>query len=319
MPAGLHADWNDCLRLGKKGESTFVAFQLYYAAKLLKIYAEEKNDADYVKYLDGIIKKLFDILNKECWNGDRWIRGFMEDGTVIGKKGDPEASMWVNPQSWSIISGLATKEQAETAMDSVHRELNTPYGIMVMYPAYCDHAFNDALMRCFNKGVKENAGIFSQPQGWAILAESLLGRGERAFEYWKECAPAYMNDDAEKRVLEPYIHGQFTEGKQSPFAGRAHVHWLTGTASTVMVGTVEGILGLRPEMKGIVINPSIPPEWKSFEMVKMFRGKKLTISVNNPDGKQSGVKSVTVNGTRLDGLLIEESILKAENEVVIEL
>ncbi|MCL2718189.1 MAG: N,N'-diacetylchitobiose phosphorylase [Lachnospiraceae bacterium] len=319
MPAGLHADWNDCLRLGKKGESTFVAFQLYYAVKLLKIYAEERNDSDYVKYLDEIIAKLSGIMNKECWNGDRWIRGFKEDGTIIGQKGDPEASMWVNPQSWGIISGLSTEEQAIASMDSVYRELNTPYGIMVMYPAYAEHAFDGALMKCFNRGVKENAGIFSQPQGWAILAESLLGRGDRAFEYWKEAAPAYMNDDAEKRVLEPYVHGQFIEGKESPFAGRAHVHWLTGTASTVMVGTVEGILGLRPEMKGLVINPSIPSEWKSFEMKKVFRGKKLTISVNNPDGAQSGVKSVTVNGTKIDGLLIEESILKDENEVVIEM
>ncbi|MCL2051857.1 MAG: N,N'-diacetylchitobiose phosphorylase [Lachnospiraceae bacterium] len=319
MPAGLHADWNDCLRLGKKGESTFVAFQLYYAVKLLKIYAGERNDTDYLKYLDDIITKLSDILNQECWNENRWIRGFKEDGTVIGKKGDPEASMWVNPQSWGVISGLSTSEQAIASMDSVYRELNTPYGIMVMYPAYAEHAFEGALMKCFNKGVKENAGIFSQPQGWAILAESLLGRGDRAFEYWKEAAPAYMNDDADKRVLEPYVHGQFIEGKESPYAGRAHVHWLTGTASTVMVGTVEGILGLRPEIKGLVVNPSIPSEWKSFEMVKVFRGKKLTISVNNPNGAESGVKSITVNGTKIEGLLIAAEILKDVNEVIVEM
>ncbi|MCL2253719.1 MAG: N,N'-diacetylchitobiose phosphorylase [Lachnospiraceae bacterium] len=319
MPAGLHADWNDCLRLGKKGESTFVAFQLYYAVKLLKIYAEEKNDTDYIKYLDEIAAKLSGIFNNECWDGDRWIRGFKEDGAVIGQKSDKEASMWLNPQSWGIISGFSTKEQAISSMDSVYRELNTPYGVMVMYPAYQDHAFDGALMKCFNLGVKENAGIFSQPQGWAILAESLLGRGDRAFEYWKEAAPAYMNDQAEKRVLEPYVHGQFIEGKQSPFAGRAHVHWLTGTASTVMVGTVEGILGLRPEIKGLVINPSIPSDWKSFEMVKMFRGKKLTITVNNPDGAQSGVKSITVNGVVISGFLIEESILEDENIVLVEM
>ena len=319
MPAGLHADWNDCLRLGKKGESTFVAFQLYYAVKLLKIYAEERNDTEYIKILDGIITKLSDIMNKVCWNGDRWIRGFKEDGTIIGQKGDPEASMWVNPQSWGIISGLSTKDQATASMDSVYRELSTPYGIMVMFPAYTDHAFDGALMHCFNNGVKENAGIFSQPQGWAILAESLLGRGDRAFEYWKNSCPAYMNDDAEKRVLEPYVHGQFTEGRQSPFAGRSHVHWLTGTASTVMVGTVEGILGLRPEIKGLVIDPSIPSDWKSFEMTKVFRDKKLNIKVNNPNGAQSGVKSITVNGTKINGLLIEETILKDVNDVVVEM
>jgi len=188
---------------------------------------------------------------------------------------------------------------------------------MVMYPAYNEHAFDGALMRCFNNGVKENAGIFSQPQGWVILAESLLGRGDRAFEYWKNASPAYMNDNADKRVLEPYVHGQFTEGKDSPFAGRSHVHWLTGTASTVMVGSVEGILGLRPEIGGLAINPAIPKEWDGFEMTKVFRGKKLNIKVVNKD--KGEVKKITVNGAAIDGLLIKEDVLKEVNEVVVEM
>ncbi|MCL1866638.1 MAG: N,N'-diacetylchitobiose phosphorylase [Oscillospiraceae bacterium] len=320
MPAGLHADWNDCLRLGKKGESTFVAFQLYYAVRNMKQYAEEKGDTEYIKYLDDLFAKLSGIFNKECWNGDRWIRGFTETGNIIGQKGDPEASMWLNPQSWGVISGISSDEQAKASMDSVYRELNTPYGVMVMYPAYAKHGVHGTtLMHCFNNGVKENAGIFSQPQGWVILAESLLGRGDRAYEYWKEAAPATYNDNADLRVIEPYIHGQFIEGRESPFAGRAHVHWLTGTASTVMVGSVEGILGLRPEMKGLVINPSIPSEWKGFEMCKVFRGKTLNIKVVNPNGAQSGVKSVTVNGNKIDGLLIGEDLLRDVNDVLVEL
>lgn len=318
MPAGLHADWNDCLRLGKKGESTFVAFQLRYAIKILRGYAEEKQDTEYIAYLDEIFEKLNKIL-EQCWDGDRWIRGYKEDGTVIGQKTDPEASMWLNPQSWAIISGASTPEQAEKSMDSVHRELNTPYGIMVMYPPYAKHGFNGALMQCFNKCTKENAGVFSQPQGWAILAESLIGRGNRAYQYWKEASPSSMNDDADLRILEPYVHGQFVEGKDSPFAGRAHVHWLTGTASTVMVGTTEGILGLRPETRGIVIDPSIPSEWKSFTMQKTFRGKRLNITVENPDGSEHGVKSVTVNGAAIAGKLIEDCILGAENSIVVRM
>ncbi len=318
MPAGLHADWNDCLRLGKKGESTFVSFQLMYAIKILRIYAEEKNDTEYVKYLDKIAADMSGIID-ECWNDDRWIRGYKEDGTVIGQSTDPEANMWLNPQSWAIISGISSKEQATRSMDSVYRELSTPYGIQVMNPPYHHHAFDGALMQCFNDYTKENAGIFSQPQGWAILAESLIGRGNRAYEYWCNASPASMNDDADRRILEPYVHGQFVEGKGSPFAGRAHVHWLTGTASTVMVGTTEGILGLKPETKGIVIDPSIPSEWKEFTMQKTFRGKKLNVTVKNPTGSEHGVKSVTVNGEKIEGLLILDSILKAQNDVVIEM
>ena len=318
LPLIGRADWNDCLRLGKQGESTFVAFQLVYAIKILRTYAVEKNDTDYIKYLDEIGAKLDTILSA-CWNEDRWIRGYKEDGAIIGQRTDPEASMWLNPQSWSVISGFGTKEQQEKAMDSVYRELNTPYGAMVMYPPYVKHGFPGALMQCFNKCTKENAGIFSQPQGWLILAESKLGHGNRAYQYWTEAAPATYNDNAEHRVLEPYVYGQFVEGKDSPFAGRAHVHWLTGTASTVMVGTTEGILGLNPETKGLVIDPSIPSEWKEYTMEKTFRGKKLHVTVKNPNGSEHGVKSVTVNGEKIEGKLILDSILKAENDVVIEM
>ena len=318
MPAGLHADWNDCVRLGKKGESTFVAFQLVYAVKILRKYAVIKNDTAYIEYLDGINAKMEEILSA-CWNEDRYIRGYKDDGEIIGQRTDPEASMWLNPQSWSVIADFGTKEQQEKAMDSVERELNTPYGAMVMYPAYEKHAFDGALMVCFNNCVKENAGIFSQPQGWLILAEAKLGHGNRAFKYWTEAAPATYNDNADHRELEPYVFGQFVEGKDSPFAGRAHVHWLTGTASTVMVGTTEGILGLNPEADGIVIDPSIPSEWKSYTLRKVFRGKVLNVTVNNPNGSEHGVKSVTVNGAKIEGLLIRDEILQAENEIVIEM
>ena len=319
MPAGLHADWNDCLRLGKLGESTFVLFQLLYALRILKSFAEIKRDTDYAAWLDETLSGFEEKIDGLCWDGDRWIRGFREDGEAIGKQGDPEASMWLNPQSWGVISGVSTPERGRLTMDSVYRELNTPYGTMVMYPPYQKHAFEGALMVCFNKGAKENAGIFSQTQGWAILAEALLGRGDRAFEYWREASPAHMNEDADRRVLEPYIHGQFIEGRDSPFAGRAHVHWLTGTASTVMVGTVEGILGLHPSPDGIVISPSIPSCWKDWSMVKRLRGKTLNIKVSNPDGSQHGVKTVTVNGKRLDGIFIPDSALKAENDILIEM
>ncbi|MCL2249190.1 MAG: N,N'-diacetylchitobiose phosphorylase, partial [Oscillospiraceae bacterium] len=158
---------------------------------------------------------------------------------------------------------------------------------------------------------------FCHSQGWSILAEALIGRGDRAFEYWREISPAYMNEKAEIRKMEPYVHGQFIEGVDSPNPGRAHVHWLTGTASTVMVAIVEGILGLKPTPDGITINPSIPSEWDSFKMVKNLRGKKLNITVLNPNGNQSGVKSVSVNGKTLDGTFIPDSILGNDNEVTI--
>lgn len=300
LPAGLYADWNDCLRLGKDGESTFVALQFYYAMSILKLFAAYKDDQHYIDYLEEEQDKLGTLINNLCWNEDRYIRGFTEQGEVIGKKTDPEANMWLNPQSWSVISGLATPQQAELSMDNVYKRLNTEYGAILMDPPYHLHAFDGALAVIYNPGSKENAGIFSQTQGWLILAEALMGHGDRAFMYFSENAPSMQNDRAEIRKLEPYCYGQFTEGKDSPHFGRSHVHWLTGTASTVMVGCVEGILGMRPDFYGLRIAPSIPKAWDQFTIEKDFRGKHLHIEVVNPDHKESGCTKLVVNGEVMD-------------------
>ena len=315
MPAGLYADWNDCLRLGKDGESTFVALQFYLGMTILKKFAEYKNDAEYIKYLDESQEKLGNIIQELCWNEDRFIRGFTERGEVIGKRTDPEANMWLNPQSWAVISGLATDEQADLALEMVYKQLNTEFGAVLMDPPYYDHAFEGALAVIYNQGVKENAGIFSQSQGWIILAEALRGHGERAFMYFKENAPAAQNDKAEIRKLEPYCYGQFTEGKSSPHFGRSHVHWLTGTASTVMVGCVEGIMGMRPDFYGLKVSPSIPKDWDGFEIEKDFRGNHLHIVVKNPGHVESGCKKLIVNGKEMEGNYIPADVMTKETEV----
>ncbi len=315
MPAGLHADWNDCLRLGATGESTFVAFQFYYALQIMQEFC--KDEPEYVAYLKDIAAKLIKTLNDECFEDDRFIRGFTEKGAIIGSKKDKEASMWLNPQSWAIISGAATKEQADVIMDTANELLNTPYGVQVMYPPYRKEAFDGALMLLFNPGTKENGGIFCQIQGWAILAEALRGKGGRAFQYFAESSPASFNDNADLRVIEPYVHGQFIEGKDSPYAGRGHVHWLTGTATTVMVGCVEGILGLRPTTEGIVISPSFPAEWDGFTMEKVFRGKKLNITVDNSAHKEGNPEKYIFNGVeRAAGLIKAEELLDV-NEITV--
>lgn len=315
MPAGLYADWNDCLRLGKDGESTFVALQFYYAMTILKEFAAYKKDESYIGYLNECQKNLGKLIQDLCWNEDRFIRGFTENGEVIGKRDDPEANMWLNPQSWAVISGLADEKQGDLALQQVYDRLNTEYGAILMDPPYHAHAFDGALAVIYNAGTKENAGIFSQSQGWIILAEALRGHGERAFEYFMENAPAAQNDRAEIRRLEPYCYGQFTEGKASPNFGRSHVHWLTGTASTVMVGCVEGILGMRPDFYGLHIAPSVPKAWDEFEIDKDFRGCHLHITVKNPNHAESGCKKLLVNGQELEGNYIPEEILTAETAV----
>ena len=315
MPAGLYADWNDCLRLGADGESSFVAMQFYYAMTILKRFAEYKEDTEYAEYLEEKQAETGKAMQELYWDQDRFIRGYTEEGAQIGAARDPEANLWLNPQSWAVISGLSSDGQSDTVLSNVYERLNTPYGALLMDPPYHTHAFDGALAVIYNQGTKENAGIFSQSQGWLVLAEALRGHGDRAFAYFMENAPAAWNDRAEIRRLEPYCYGQFTEGRASVHPGRSHVHWLTGTASTMMVGCVEGILGLRPDLTGITLSPSIPKDWTHLEIRKDFRGKHLHILIENPDRRESGCERLILNGQELDSNHIPADLLEDENEI----
>ena len=319
LPAGLYADWNDCLRLGKNGESSFVAFQFYYALTVMLSFAKIKGVEEDISWLEEYRDRFGKLLAGLCWNEDRFIRGFTENGRVIGSREDKEAGFWLNPQSWAVISALADRQQAEICMQNVYEKLNTEYGAVLMDPPYHNEAFDGALAVIFNAGAKENGGIFSQSQGWLVLAEALLGHGNRSFAYWAENAPSVQNDKAQIRKLEPYCYGQFTEGKASPHFGRSHVHWLTGTASTMMVGSVEGILGMRPDPEGLRIAPSIPSSWDRVEIVKDFRGRRLHICIENPEGRESGYRKVILNGeTRKDNYFRAEE-LEEKNEICIRM
>ncbi|OKP69284.1 N,N'-diacetylchitobiose phosphorylase [Paenibacillus sp. P3E] len=315
MPVGLHADWNDCLRLGAKGESLFVAFQLYMAFKVFIEIAQNKSKPDDVVWAQCLLDELDENIQKHAWENDQFVRGFTEDNYTIGSWENDEAKIWLNPQSWSVLSGAARPDQAKLSMDKVYENLRTDYGTMLFYPPFRKYGLPVALMALFNPSTKENAGIFSQPQGWLILAETMIGNGERAFEYFLNCSPASMNDKAEIRKLEPYVHGQFVESKDSPYQGRAHVHWLTGTASTVMVSLVEGIMGVQPQIDGLRINPCVPSDWTDFSMVREFRGLKLNIQVENKNSVQKGVTHIVINGEQIQGNLIPLTKMQAENTV----
>lgn len=317
LPAGLHADWNDCLRLGEEGASVFVALQLYYAFDIMERLAAQREDSCTVGEMKHQREVLGELIETHCWDGDRYIRGISEAGEKVGHHENEEASLWMNPQSWAVISGHANKARAQQVMDTIHEGLNTPWGMRLMSPPYKAHPFEGALALLFNPGLKENGGIFLQPQGWLVLAEALLGRGNRAFDYYMESCPAAQNEQVDIRKLEPYAYAQFTEGTESPFAGRSNVHWLTGTASTVMVGCVEGILGIRPTLEGLRICPSPPAAWETFTMRKKWCGKWLNITVQNPQHKESGCSCMRVNGQVIQGGLLRWEDLAEENEVTV--
>ena len=315
LPAGLHADWNDCLRLGRKGESTFVAMQLYLAMTVLKEFCTWTGDIKYLQYLDETIPVIKERIEQHCFEGDRYIRGITEDGLRIGSEDNGDASFWLNPQTWAVLSGIADRERGELLLNKVNEELGTPWGAKLMTPPFSGPAFEGALATVYHQGTKENGSIFLQTQGWLILAEARLGRGNQAYAYYRASSPAHHNASADERILEPYVYGQFTESPDSPHGGRSHVHWLTGTASTVMAGLVEGILGLRPELTGLSLHPAIPSEWDQLTIEKSFRGRQLTIIIENKEGRQSGCREIWLNGDKLEEPFIPEDRLQSANEI----
>ena len=204
LPAGLHADWNDCLRLGQQGESSFVAMQFYYALGIMEEFAGLKGIEEDIKYFESLKNEFAGRIRQTCFDSDRFIRGYTQDGEAIGACGDSRYDLWLNPQSWSIISGLADEDESRKAMDLVYSRLNSKYGAVIMDPPFTSDAFEGALARIYNAGAKENASIFSQTQGWLVLAEALRNNGNRAFEYYIENCPAAQNSDADVSVMEPY-------------------------------------------------------------------------------------------------------------------
>jgi len=319
LPCGLEADWNDCLKLGYHGESLFVAFQLFMA---LSIYAETSTVLgmrDESTWALAQRETLNANIQKDCWDGNWFIWAFGEDGTTYGTKDYAEGQVYLNTQVWSVISGAATPEQSRQAMQTVYERLATPYGLMLSAPPFLKTSIEVMRAVLFNPGIKENAGIFNHTQGWGVMAECMLGNGDRAYEYYRAFMPAAYNTRAEIRQCEPYVQAQTTYASLSPRAGNTRTSWLTGAAAWAYYSAVYHLLGIRPEVDGLRIDPCIPSVWKGFSATRMFRGKRVDIEVRNPAGVCRGVRSMAINDSPVDGNLIPADRLEAVNKVVVVL
>jgi N,N'-diacetylchitobiose phosphorylase len=321
LPCGLAADWNDCLRLGYHGESVFVAFQLRLGLDAYADAARRMDQPEEESWARTARSALDPVIRKHTWDGEWFIWAIAEDGTVFGTRKYPveEGLIYLNTQVWALISGAATPDQARRAMQSVHERLATPYGLMLCAPPFVKTS--DRVMRAvlFNPGIKENAGIFNHTQGWAVMAECMLGHGDQAYEYYRAFMPSAYNDRAEVRQIEPYVHNQTTYSKYSEKFGAARVPWLTGAAAWAYFSGVQYILGLRPEADGLRIDPCIPREWPGFDATRRFRGRLLEIKVANPDGVCRGVASLRLNGESLEGNFVPVAKLAGRNRIEVVL
>ena len=292
---GLRADWNDCLNLGG-GESAMVSFLHYWAINsFLELAGYLGRDDDVEKYT-AMACKVKKVCETQLWDGDWYIRGITKNLKKIGTKNDVEGKVHLESNAWAVLSGASDCERGIKAMDSVHKYLATKYGIMLNAPSYTVPDDDIGFVTRVYPGVKENGSIFSHPNPWAWAAECVLGRGDRAMEYYNSLCPYNQNDMIEIRESEPYSYCQFIMGKDHTAFGRARHPFMTGSGGWSYFSATRYMLGIRPDFDKLEINPCIPADWKQFSAVRKWRGATYNITVLNPDAVMKGVKEIKVNG-----------------------
>ncbi len=316
LPCGLLADWNDCLKLGYKGESLFVAFQLRLGLTTYADIARRLGKNDESDWAIKTRETLDANIQKKCWDGKWFVWAIAEDGTVYGTHTMEEGQVYFNTQVWSVMSGAATADQARECLKTVKEKLATPYGLMLCAPPFVKAPRQIMTSVVYNAGIKENAGIFNHTQGWGVIAETLMGNGDQAFEYSKASIPPAYNDKAEIRQSEPYAVGQTTYSTFSPRAGNTRVSWLSGAATWNYYSITQYILGIRPQYDSLLIDPCVPSKWDGFKVERRWRGMNLEIEVKNPQHVCKGIESIEVDGKRFESATVPVSELHDGAKIV---
>jgi cellobiose phosphorylase len=306
LPLIGKGDWNDAVNAigaGGKGESVWLAQFLIFIIGELAPILESRGDHDTVARHRTRAAVLRDIINEQCWDGEWFTRAFKDDGTPVGVRGQKEGFLWINSQTWAVLSGCAEPDRLNACMDAVEKHLGTAHGLMNLGPAYSEIDESIGIITRFRPGWKENGGVFSHASAFNIVARARLGRGADAVDLFKRLLPGGKDPDLYK--MEPYVFSQFVAGPDDERAhGQGAFHWLTGTAAWMLRAMTDYILGVRAEAGGLRIDPSVAPDWKEFSCRREFRGATFEIHFCNPDGVQSGVRSVTLDGTPLSENLV---------------
>jgi cellobiose phosphorylase len=315
LPLIGRADWNDCLNLncfsnnpdesyqttenraGGQAESVFIAGMfILYGGEFEKIlrHLGKNSEADEVRKHVGAMKKATD---EHGWDGEWFLRAYDFVGDKIGSRENEEGKIFIESNGICVMAGVGLDDgRAKTALESVKKYLDCPYGIVLNNPAFTKYFIEYGEISSYPKGYKENAGVFCHNNPWIMIGETLVGNGDMAFEYYSKIAPSYLEEISDLHKMEPYVYSQMVAGKDAFKPGEAKNSWLTGTAAWNFYAISQYILGIRPEYDGLVIDPCIPKSWEGFTVNRRFREADYTIVVSNPDRVSKGVKKLVVDG-----------------------
>jgi cellobiose phosphorylase len=320
LPLMLHSDWNDQMfkvcREGK-GESFWTSMQLGVALPkliaLAKLCGEEKD----VDMYNQLWEKQKELINTIGWDGAWFRRAIMDNGLFLGTKDNYEAKIWLNAQSWAVMSGYVPQKKGEQAMNVVKEKLDTPLGIKLIDPSITTFPDPKDPLTNYNKGTGENAAIFCHANTWAIIAECMLGRGDIAWKYFRQLIPKVAMEQAGpwRYKAEPYVYCSNLFGPESDKFGLANVSWLSGTAAWMYVAAKQYILGIRPSWEGLTIDPCLPSDWEQVNITRTFRNKTYNISIQKKKGLSKGNVEIHLNNEKIKGNIIPEARSTAINNV----
>ncbi len=334
LPLIGRADWNDCLNLncfseepgesfqtfgpseGPVAESVFIAGMFVKYGKEYAELCEARGLEEEAKKVLSSVSEMEKAIESAGWDGEWFLRAYDAESKPIGSHVNEEGQIYIEPQGMCIMAGVGTEDgKALKALKSVEERLDTEYGIVLLQPAYTRYHVELGEISSYPPGYKENAGIFCHNNPWVACAETVMGHGNRAFEIFKKTCPVYLEEKSEIHRTEPYAYCQMVAGCDAPTFGEGKNSWLTGTAAWTFTTISQYILGIKPSLKGLTVDPCIPSFLKSYSVDRIFRGVTYHITIENPDGSEHGVKSMTVNGKSVDGNLIPPVTDAKEAEV----
>lgn len=321
LPLIGRADWNDCLNLncfskepgesfqttgsseGSTAESIFIAGMFVKYGQAYVDILKYLNTKDYqaeIQSSEQAIDNMRKAVLRDGFDGEWFLRAYDAFGEKVGSHVCNEGKIYIEPQGMCVMAGIGLESgEAEKALHSVEKYLETDYGIVLLSPSYSQYYLNLGEISSYPGGYKENGGIFCHNNPWVIFAETILGHGNRAFELYKKTCPSYLEDISDVHRTEPYVYCQMISGKDAPVIGEGKNSWLTGTAAWTFTVLTQGILGIKPDYDGLLVDPCIPETLTHYEITRMFRGTRYHITVKNPNHSQKGVKQIFVNGKEI--------------------
>ena len=337
LPLIGRADWNDCLNLncfswdpnesfqttenkseGSKAESLMIAGLFVVTGKDYVELCRHLGKHEEAERMAQAVSDMEEAVKKHGWDGNWFLRAYDFFGNKIGSHENEEGKIFIESQGWCTMAGIGLEDGfVDKALDSVKERMECEHGIVLNNPAYTTYHVEMGELSSYPEGYKENAGIFCHNNPWVIIGETVAGRGDDAWSHYTKILPSYVEEKHQTlHKVEPYVNCQMVAGKDAARPGEGKNSWLTGTAAWMWYTVSEFILGIKPSYDGLTIDPCLPTSAKEYEVCRKFRGAEYIIKVKNPKGVNKGVRSLLLDGQRMEGNTVPFSEGRHTVEVV---